>query len=55
LKPGKIDASLNEKLEKVEWGKYRIEDVLNWQKQKEIDPLKLENLKDETEKKYPFY
>ena len=55
MKPGKIEASLNKKLEKVEWGKYRIEEVLDWQKQKEIDPLKLEELKDKTENKYPFY
>ena len=29
--------------------------MLQWQSQKEIDPLKLEDLKDETEKTYPFY
>jgi hypothetical protein len=29
--------------------------VLQWQKQKEIDPLKLKDLKDETESLYPFY
>jgi hypothetical protein len=52
---GKIDASLHEKLKKVEWGEFRIEDVLQWQSQKEIDPLKLEELKDETEIIYPFY
>jgi len=39
----------------VEWGKFRIEDVLQWQPQKEIDPLKLEELKDENEKEHPFY
>lgn len=54
-KLGKIDAPLNEKLQNVEWGEYRIEDVLQWQSQKEIDPLKLEELKDETEMTYPFY
>jgi hypothetical protein len=42
-------------LQNVEWGEYRIEDVLEWQSQKEIDPLKLEELKDETEMVYPFY
>ncbi len=42
-------------MEKVKWGEFRIEDVLEWQSQKEIDPLKLEELKDETEKFYPFY
>ncbi len=40
---------------KIEWWEFRIEDVLDWQKQKEIDPLKLEFLKDESEKMYPFY
>ncbi len=39
----------------MEWGEFRIEDVLQWQSQKEIDPLKLEELKDETEIIYPFY
>ena len=52
---GKVDTLLNEKLQKVEWGEFRIEDVLEWQPQKEIDPLKLEELKDETELFYPFY
>ena len=52
---GKIEASLHEKLKKVEWGEFKIEDVLQWQSQKEIDPLKLEELKDETETIYPFY
>lgn len=54
-KLGKIDASLNKKLQNVKWGGYKIEDVLQWQSQKEIDPLKLEELKDETEMVYPFY
>lgn len=52
---GKVDSLLNEKLQNVEWGEFRIEDVLDWQPQKEIDPLKLEDLKDETELFYPFY
>jgi hypothetical protein len=38
-----------------EWAEFKIEDVLQWQPQKEIDPLKLEELKDETGKMYPFY
>nr|WP_199308123.1 restriction endonuclease [Microcystis wesenbergii] len=42
-------------MKNVEWGEFRIEDVLQWQSQKEIDPLKLEELKDETEIIYPFY
>ena len=40
---------------KFAWDEYKIEDVLQWQSQKEIDPLKLEELKDETEMVYPFY
>lgn len=54
-KLGGVESPLNEKLKKVEWGEYRIEDVLQWQPQKEIDPLKLEDLKDESEPFYPFY
>lgn len=46
---------LNGKLKNVEWGEFRIEEVLEWQPQKEIDPLKLEELKDESEPFYPFY
>lgn len=42
-------------MKNVEWGDFKIEDVLDWQPQKEIDPLKLEDLKDETEMIYPFY
>ena len=54
-KLGKVDTPLNEKLKNVRWGEFRIEDVLEWQPQKEIDPLKLEELKDESEPFYPFY
>lgn len=46
---------LHEKLKSVKWGEYKIKDVLQWQSQKEIDPLKLDELKDEKEKIYPFY
>ena len=46
---------LNEKLKNIEWGEFKIEDVLKWQPQKEIDPLKLDQLKDEAEPFYPFY
>jgi Type I restriction modification DNA specificity domain len=53
--PGKIEASLSKQLENVEWGEYRIEDVLDWQSQKEIDPLKLVELQDLSELKFPFY
>lgn len=42
-------------LAEIEWGEYKIEEVLEWQSQIEIDPLKLDELKDETEKLYPFY
>lgn len=52
---GKVNAPLNEKLKNVKWGEFKIEEVLQWQKQKEIDPLRLEDLKDETENIYPFY
>lgn len=41
--------------ERFEWDNYKIEDILQWQSQKEIDPLKLEKLKDESEMIYPFY
>jgi len=40
---------------KIIFNEYRIEDVLQWQPQKEIDPLKLGILKDVTEPLYPFY
>ena len=39
----------------IEWKMFRMEDVLEWQPQKEIDPLKLDNLKDVSQKLYPFY
>ena len=39
----------------VEWGEFKIEDLLNWQSQKEIDPLAIDELKDEKEQMYPFY
>lgn len=42
-------------MQKIKWGKFKIQEVLQWQSQKEIDPLKLEVLKDETENLYPFY
>ncbi len=54
-KLGKVKTPLNEKLKNVKWGEFKIEEVLQWQKQREIDPLKLKDLKDETEKLYPFY
>jgi len=40
LKPGKIEASLNKKLEKVEWGKYRLEDL--------FEKIKVKSLKYKT-------
>ena len=39
----------------IEWKMFRMEDVLEWQPQKEIDPLKLDKLKDKNQKLYPFY
>ncbi len=42
-------------MQKVEWGEFKIKEVLQWQPQKEIDPLKLKELRDETEMVYPFY
>ena len=39
----------------IEWRVFRMEDVLEWQPQKEIDPLKLDKLKDKNQKLYPFY
>ena len=39
----------------IEWRVFRMEDVLEWQSQKEIDPLKLDKLKDKNQKLYPFY
>ena len=52
---GKVNTLLNEKLQNVEWGEFKIQDVLQWQPQKEIDPLKLKELEDTTEMIYPFY
>ena len=37
------------------WQEFKIKDVFQWQPQKEIDPLKLENLSDESKIPYPFY
>ena len=37
------------------WKEFRIEEILKWQPQKEIDPLKLAELKDGSEPIYPFY
>ena len=45
----------NQQVANIEWKIFRIEDVLEWQPQKEIDPLKLEKLKDVNKKLYPFY
>ena len=41
--------------ENVQYRDYRLEDVLRWQPQKEIDPLKINTLKIDNSKKYPFY
>lgn len=42
-------------MQKVEWGEFKIQEVLQWQPQIEIDPLKLKDLTDHNEKVYPFY
>jgi len=40
----------------VDWGTFKIEDVLVWQKNiAELNPLHLDNLSVSNEKKYPFY
>lgn len=39
----------------VKFKEYKIEDVLTWQPQKEIDPLKIKDLTVNSEIKYPFY
>lgn len=39
----------------VRFKEFKIIDVLNWQPQKEIDPLKIKELTVENENKYPFY
>lgn len=41
---------------KIEWGEFRIEDILDWQLQiKEINPLHIPNLTDNNENLFPFY
>jgi len=40
---------------KMEWKEFKIEKVLDRMPQKEIDPLKIPNLRIEWECKYPFY
>lgn len=48
-------AALN-KLRTVTWGKFKIEDVLVWQKNiSELNPLHLDELSISSEQKYPFY
>ena len=44
-----------QRIKDIEWKIFRMEDVLEWQPQKEIDPLKLDKLKDKNQKLYPFY
>ena len=52
---GGVKTLNNQEVTSIEWKIFRIEDVLEWQPQKEIDPLKLEKLKDVNQKLYPFY
>ena len=42
-------------MQAVKWGEFKVEDVLDWMPQKEIDPLKLKFLTIEGTEKYPFY
>lgn len=39
----------------VKYKEFKIEEILNWQPQKEIDPLKIPDLTVESETKHPFY
>ena len=39
----------------TKYKKFKMIDVLNWQSQKEIDPLKIKELTVESDRKYPFY
>ena len=39
----------------VKFKEFKIEEVLNWQPQKEIDPLKIKDLTIDNDTKYPFY
>jgi len=43
-------------MDKIAWGEFRIEDVLEWQRNiSELNPLHLDALSVSDEKKYPFY
>lgn len=39
----------------MKFKKFKIIEVLNWQSQKEIDPLKIKNLMIDSDERYPFY
>ena len=39
----------------VKFKKFKIIEVLNWQSQKEIDPLKIKKLMIDSDERYPFY
>lgn len=39
----------------VKFKEFKIEEILNWQPQKEIDPLKIPDLTVQSNAKYPFY
>ncbi len=41
--------------DKIKWGEFKIESVLQWQPQKEINPLHLDKLTNTHENIYPFY
>lgn len=40
---------------KIEFKNFKLENILKWQNQKEINPLKINELSTKNEKKYPFY
>ena len=52
---GGVELLDKQQVKDIEWRVFRMEDVLEWQPQKEIDPLKLDKLKDKNQKLYPFY
>lgn len=55
--PGKIARphSVVEDTNEGGWKEFRLEDILKWQSQKEIDPLTIKKLTVEGDIKYPFY
>ena len=52
---GGVELLDKQRIKDIEWKIFRMEDVLEWQPQKEINPLKLDKLQDKNQKLYPFY